>query len=126
MPVTYSVDRGVLAMVADESATAEDWTGAIDEALRSPGFRPGMALVADARRMARIPSTREVFIRVEFVTRLSKQGLISRWALVMTEGVQFGMGRMAEAYAERSPSPFRVFTNVDEAMAWVQAGRAGG
>jgi hypothetical protein len=112
----------VLTLVADESATAEDWTAAIHEATGSPEFHRGMAVLADARRMARIPSTRDVFVRVEFMAEFSKGGRISRWALVMAEGVQFGMGRMAEAYANAFPTPFRVFTSLDEARLWA-AGR---
>ena len=124
MAVSYTFDKGLLLLIAEEGATVTDWTAAVDEALASPLFEPGMALVADARQMARIPSTRDVVARVEFIEGLSKNGRVSRWALVMTDGVQYGIGRMAEAYADRSPSPFRVFTRLEDAKTWARGGQA--
>lgn len=122
MGVAYTFDQGLLLLTADESASAIDWTAAVEEAMGSPLFRPGMPLVADARRMARIPSTRDVLARVEFIGALSKDGRISRWALVMAEGAPYGMGRMAEAYTDGLPSPFRVFTHLDHALSWARGG----
>jgi hypothetical protein len=122
MGVSYTFAEGLLLVTADESATASDWTAAVEEALASPLFEPGMPVVADARRMARIPSTKDVLARVEFIAAFSKGGRISRWALVMVEGVQYGMGRMAEAYTEGRSSPFRVFTRLDDAKSWARGG----
>jgi hypothetical protein len=123
MPVTYLFEARLLILVSKGDALLEEWKAAVTEAFASDGFRPGMGVVHDTREMARIPGRSEVEQRVAIVAALSTRHRVPRWAIVSTPGVQYGMGRMGEAFAQ---SKFRVFTDLDEAKAWASGGDGSG
>jgi len=43
-----------------------------------------------------------------------------RWALLATEPVHYGMGRLFSSYAEGRGIELRVFTKLESAIAWLQ------
>jgi hypothetical protein len=51
-----------------------------------------------------------------------KDRINSRWALVVAKEYHFGLGRMYSVFAERYGLEARVFTNADEARAWLDNG----
>jgi hypothetical protein len=133
MPVSWRIAERYLLLESDEDATFEEWAAAVDAGLRDPGFRPGMGLVHDARRMGRVPSPDEANRRVEFLQRRMERMKISRWAVVVASSrpAQYGMAHMAEAFADVAGAPFRVFKDdFPDAIAWtngadVKGGSAG-
>jgi hypothetical protein len=89
---------------------------------KNPEFRPGMAIVWDLRRGSLKPFRGDsIQSMVEFVAkRLAVRGH-GKGALVVSQQVNYGIGRMFEAYADQVPAELRVFQDFDEAMGWVGA-----
>jgi hypothetical protein len=122
MPVSWSIRAGVVGLESDEAATFEEWKAAAEAAFADPAFRSGMSVLHDLRRFARVPSTQETQARVSFLVDRSLEHGIPRWAVVVSSPVQYGMSRMAEAFADRAPVRFRGFNDLDEALAWARDG----
>lgn len=59
----------------------------------------------------------------ENVMKLSKKQHRRKTAIVTPEDVDYGIGRIFDAFAKIKEAPFavRVFHNYDEAMAWLKA-----
>jgi hypothetical protein len=118
MAVSWCVDAVVL-LESDEHATFQEWTAAVAEALADPGFRPGMGVVHDLRRMTRVPTPAEARARVDFLVARSRALQVSRWAIVVAGAAHYGMGRLAEFHADKMPGQgFRVFRELEPALAW--------
>jgi hypothetical protein len=92
---------------------------------KNPEFRPGMAIVWDLRRGGLKLFTEEsIRATVEFVAqRLATRGH-GKGALVVSQQVDYGIGRMFEAYTDQVPAELRVFRDFDEAMGWAGASPA--
>jgi hypothetical protein len=83
-----------------------------------PGYSPELDALLDARE-----------IDVDFGTadlrgfashhRARAEGRSSRWGIVVSEDLTYGMGRMFEAFMSGSPREFRVFRSMEEAADWV-------
>jgi hypothetical protein len=50
-----------------------------------------------------------------------KERISSRWALVVAKEYHYGLGRMYSVFAERYGMDARVFTDVEEARAWLDS-----
>ena len=49
----------------------------------------------------------------------------SRWAIVVSHDVDFGLSRMFEVFADKISTDIRVFRDIDEAKQWLAKGPAG-
>jgi hypothetical protein len=89
---------------------------------KNPEFRPDMAIVWDLVRGGIEPFRGEsIRAAVEFVAkRLVVRGR-GKAALVVSQQVNYGIGRMFEALTEQLPLEFRVFWDFDETMGWAGA-----
>lgn len=70
------------------------------------------------------PDTLRAFVRRG--AELGKDRAGGRTALVATEDLQFGFGRMTENFfdLESAPFAFRVFRSREDALVWLMAGQA--
>jgi hypothetical protein len=120
MPVSWSICGAIVHVESDEAATFAEWTAAIDAAFADSAFEPGMSVVHDLRRMARVPSSDEARARADFLVERSCAHGVVRWAVVVSRPVQYGMARMAEAFSDGAPTTFRAFRALDEAQEWAR------
>ena len=120
MPVSWSIRECIVHLESDEAATFEEWTSAVDAALRDSGFKVGMSVVHDLRRMVRVPSAQEAQARSDFLAAKSRACGVVRWAAVVALGAQFGMARMAEVFSDRPSVTFRAFDSLEDAQRWAR------
>jgi hypothetical protein len=107
------------------TATFDEWTSAFNAAAAEPGWHEGMRALHDARRMARVPSPAEAQSRGLFLQRRAKAIGIQRWAVVVPENIaKRDAYWLASVFADRDGAWCRMFTDIDEAEAWVRADAA--
>jgi len=77
-------------------------------------------VLLDTSRAATIPTPDDI-LRVLDEIRSCGTGLPSiRWAMLATEPVHYGMGRLFGSYAEGRGIEVRVFTTLESANAWLR------
>jgi hypothetical protein len=82
----------------------------------------GLAELIDARDARTAVTPDQIRILVEQVRRRAKTGAIGPTALVTTDDVVFGMGRMYSILAESFDPRFQVFRDLESAERWLGAG----
>jgi hypothetical protein len=119
--VSWQIANGLVLLESDASESFEEWRAAIEEAVASRDYRPGMGLVHDLRRSTRIPPTGEVEARAYHAAGQMRAHAIRRWALVVTSDAAFGIVRLAEMLAEKAVD-IRAFRDPEDAEAWARGG----
>jgi hypothetical protein len=122
MPVTASVDPSdrFAVLTLRDPYTFEEWTVGVLAALDTPVYRLKRTLLVDRRGTAP-PTTAFVESMAHLLATLRPQLAGERVAIVVSDEVSFGMGRMTELRTElRNPdSTRRTFRGYDEAVAWL-------
>jgi hypothetical protein len=116
MPVSWRISNGLVVLESDEPVTFAEWQAAIDGALASKDYRPGMGVLHDQRRLKHAPSVEEGKARVSFVAGRG----IRRWAVLAAGDATYGMGRMGEALSAATSVEIRAFRDPAEAEAWAR------
>lgn len=109
-----------MRLLSDEESSLREWCDAIDAAVESPWFRPGMPVVHDARRMRRVPDAIEAQERINVLAMHAGASGFRRWATVVDGTAILGVGRMGETLASDVGVSLRVFTDAGEAEAWAR------
>lgn len=123
MSVSWRISEGLVVLESDEQSAMAEWQSAVTLALISDQFRPGMALLHDARKVERVPDPAEARMRVWFLTTQTRRHGVARWATVVSGPARYGIGRLAEAIVDRDRSAeFRIFLDMAEAEAWLREG----
>ena len=124
MSVSWRIENGLVWLESAGPWDAMAWMGAVDASLAHPNFRPGMGLVHDRRglRLPEGPATREVGMALGFVRSRAARIGKARWAIVVADPANFGVGRMAQMMAEGTGLTIGVFRDLAEAEAWVRQG----
>jgi hypothetical protein len=114
----------ILTFIGD---SADEPAEAITAAVSDPRFTAGTSMVADVRLSAD-EALPEVFRRWAcWLAALRTKGLSSQVAVVVAEKYQYGLARMATVHLDREGMDLTIFTDLDEAIHWVDtAHQAGG
>jgi len=121
---TIQVEPGRrLAMITWAPGVPEfnPWMTTMERLLSNPQFKPEFAVISDWRGATGSPD--QAFVDAFLVFCLSirrARRLTGRWATVIAAATtdQSSLGRTAELQASASGSDTRVFTSLDEALAW--------
>ena len=125
MPATWEF-RGSVLVVTLAGKCKEEATTAINEAMADPAFKPGTSLLLDVRR-ATDPTPDELRRRAKSLGSRPAKGLSSRCAIgVGPKAHQFGLGRMAAIYSDSYGMQVEIFTDLDEAICWLESTAAAG
>lgn len=122
MPLTYAIDpaRQLVTFRLYHWPTLTESQEALDRLSADPLLRRGLRVLVDERLVPTVPDAEYVRRSIDNLThrwRPALQG--ARWAAVTTNPVTYGMGKMAEALAQRRGVEFRVFTDEVEALGWL-------
>jgi len=117
MPVSWRIADGLVRLESSETATFDEWRGAVDAALADPAFRPGMGVVHDWRKQQAALSTEEVRKRASYAEHLAELG-VTRWAILVARNADYGMGRVGQAITDGVQ--LRAFRDQVEAEAWAR------
>jgi hypothetical protein len=118
MPISYEFDGDVVHFSAAGELSNPVVREALEAATRDPAFRPGMSiLMHDLGSDYRISSEQayEAARDLSEMTRLYSPHI----AVVVSEDIKYGLGRMISAYCERHGIDFRVFRNLENARQWL-------
>src|SRR5258708_16253562 len=103
MPVSWRISEEIVWLESAEPVTFEEWKAAIDGALASKGYRPGMGILHDQRQLKRGPSIEEGRARVSFV---ASRG-IRKWAVLADSPDRYRMGLVGHALSHATTHPTR-------------------
>jgi hypothetical protein len=102
------------------------WMATMERLLSHPEFKPEFAVVSDWRAATGSPDQAFVDSFLVFCQSIRRaRRLTGRWATVIAASTtdQSGPGRIAELQASESGSETRIFTSVDDAVAWASGQR---
>ncbi len=121
MPISYTIDsdQGVVYALVEGTFTLEEMLSTIGKVVQDPKFRKGFAVLSDHRSIVSPATTNQV----QSLVRHARQFEIlagTKWAIVTTNDLSFGMMRMFSALAETIPMRIEVFRDYDEALAWLK------
>lgn len=121
MPIDYMIDAeaGMVTVTARGPVSQADDLGCFRALLADRDFTPGLKLLLDYRERESVASTDEARELVDEMGRLGKQFGDSRFALVVSSDLAYGMGRMVSSLAERSFPPVAVFRDLEAARSWL-------
>lgn len=124
MPGQYEIDEGRCVAILTISGMPLSWgafVSLVDAMIHDPAFRPGMPVLEDLRTLAQAPGSDCMRAMAGLFLARPEQLTGTRWAMVVRVDQQalYGVGRMAEAFADGTPVTFAVFKDWDAAQAWV-------
>jgi len=133
MPVRWEFRSSLLVVVSTGVYPNEAVAEAVRQAAADPRFEPGMSVLFDGRGSEVVVSSADVDWRVRFFASVPSMGFSARVALLVREGFlsAFGMGRLVslatsstgwEEEPESKAPVLRVFSDEDEAVAWLKGG----
>jgi hypothetical protein len=123
--MTYDIDRDrgvVFIRFGERQPSLVEWRSVMDDILKNPAFRTGLAFVSDRRFVEGVPSTAMVRLMSGYAEEHRDEFGACRFAVVTPaeKPVQYGMTRMMQTTLEIANSPLnlRLFTDMDEAIRW--------
>jgi hypothetical protein len=114
---THSTVRAIVS----GNVTIEEILEAINGSIDDPDFRWGYDILSDHTRVETAITTEQAGTTAEYLASLSLYFAGSRWAVVTSKDVSYGMMRMLSVFLERVPMDLRVFRSFDEAENWLAA-----
>ncbi len=121
MPIEYRIDQehSLVRFEVSDPLEPAQIAGTVQRLLADPELRPGLRILSDHTNLDTPATTKMVKTLPAFLEQLGNNLGRFRCALVVSTTVSYGMGRMAEAYAEDGLAEVRVFRSLDEAEAWL-------
>lgn len=125
MPIGFTIDagRGRVLIEASGPLTFASLAAVQANVQAHPDYRPHFDLLSDFRHA----STNDLSAdQVRSLIGSSSRAQGARRAIVVSPGVDYGMGRMFQGLAEANHQQAEIFTDLDEALAWLDASAAPG
>lgn len=111
--------RSNIAYVTDRRSGYSGCKELIQQLVSSEKFRPGMCILHDRREARGAPTKRDIQESLRVIQQHREQLEGCRWALVVGDPLEYGMGRMASAMADDSVVEMQVFYDWHEAHQWL-------
>ena len=119
MPVDYELEGNTAIMTATGKVSYKEINGAFENLTRDPDFKAGLSILLIDKQSDYNPGTLDMVNAAEHMDVLMKS-FSPRIALVVTEGLKYGFGRMLEMYSNIKKIELRVFTELDQAKSWLK------
>jgi hypothetical protein len=120
-PVSTKIDAkaGVVVNTVSGKLTAAAFTATLRALIDNHEFQPGMGIVWDLRKGTVVGLKADEIKGVVYyvANRVEARGR-GRLAIVVSQDVDYGIGRMFAAYAEQIGIERRVFRDLEEAIHW--------
>jgi hypothetical protein len=122
MSLSYRIDEeaGILYWEAVGTDTAEEWDETGSQAVGHLNSTPHLNALIDHRQ--HVPTLPTDYVR-KVISSISPppHGSQPKWALVVQEGVTYGIGRLAASHLEHKGIVAQVFTDYDLAETWLKS-----
>jgi hypothetical protein len=122
MPFTYTIEPTVGLVrfhPGEQLPSLKELEMVLDQLASDPAFRPGFGVLVERRHFDVEPDVTYVRGGISAIADRLGSFKQTRWASITTHLASYGMGRMAEAYAENRGVLYRIFTDEAEAMDWL-------
>jgi hypothetical protein len=125
MSFAYRIDvqRRLVVLRPDTVPSLRDWENVLDRVASDPLFAAGFGVLSDRVHLKTEPDADYVRGSIAAIEQRSGTFRRTRWAILTSHLPTYGMGRMAEAYAENRDIELRVFTVESEALDWLAVPR---
>jgi hypothetical protein len=126
MPITYRIDaeRGRIRTTGIGNVTLDDVLAHFDALECDPRCPPHLDVLLDLTAQETLPKPEQLRSAAERVGAVTEPAF-GLCAIVTSSESMFGLLRMFEVYSEPHFEQVRVFRDVAEAEAWLDAERAG-
>ena len=122
MPIRWRFDTagGFALMSVSDPYTIDEWRTAMTAILEAPVSRSHVAILVD-RRDTQPLSTQSVEEMTRFLAEYQAELAGGRAAILVSDEVNFGMGRMTQLRSrlEIPNTTIRTFRSYDDAIAWL-------
>ena len=124
MSITYRIDKfsGIIYAIVEKTITTHEIIHTLDSVLADPDFKPAFQLLSDHRNIEKPITTEQVKIWVDYVKEHRIFFQFSKWAMVVSTPVSYGMMRMLSMLLESSLIEIQVFNDIKEAELWISRG----
>ncbi len=122
MPISYSIDKnlGVVFTTATGRLTEEELLEDKRRLTSDPEFSPELVELSDIRAVTDLAITPEGVARMVMQDADDADKLSTyKLAIVVSEEVAFGLGRMYESMTHENMPNVRIFRDMDEARGWL-------
>jgi len=122
VPITHAIDAEdeMARLEVTGPLRLEEIEQTVEALLADPAFRPGLRILSDHSRLQESASTELVMQVLPLLKRLAERLGTFKCALIVSGDASYGMGRMAEIYAQPTAASVRPFRSMDEAEAWLR------
>jgi len=125
MPIRYSInkDAGMIVSVHIGEIADEEFLATYGALRQEPEFSQQFSMLIDlrsARSAVRTPAALKALAELAKQT-YDEEGKSTRTAIVASEDVSFGLGRMYQTLCSELPADVGVFRHLDEAIKWLEA-----
>jgi hypothetical protein len=121
MAFSHDIDpaRRLVTIRADRLPSLRDLEDVLHRVQSDPRFQPGFGVLSDRRHFDAESDAPYVRAAIDALARRHDTFHPTRFAIVTSHLATYGMGRMAEVYAENRNVLFRVFMDELSALAWL-------
>ena len=125
MPVKHHIDRqaGLSILVVEGELVFEELRSFV-QAVYEDDFFPAGSLFDMRTATSSDVSTPQIRSLVALIEQRRRNPGPTRWAIVASRDVDFGLSRMFKTYADKISTDIRVFRDIDEAKLWLAEGPA--
>ena len=120
MPIRYAIQDQTLIISATGHYDITDIARAVDAAITSPQFKPGIRLLLDWRASREAPRTSELPARWASLAAI-KSLFAPQVAFVASNPADLERGRMFANFVRPHGFVVEVFTDTDEAQGWLDS-----
>lgn len=122
MAISYRLDpeKSIVWVFFSGDVTASEFESAMQRLCTDPSIPNGIGMIVDQSELDKAPSVSVVGVAPPLLMRIARDKEIVRCATVAPRDAIFGVNRMLEVYAERTPVTLRAFRGVDLALAWIR------
>lgn len=127
LTVEYRIVPGepVVWIEVSGDISAREIESAVHALCADPAIPLGVALIVDQSGLVKPPSASVVSVAPGLLLRLAGDKGVTRCATIAPADATFGVNRMIEVHAERTPVEVRTFKTREEAGAWIRERGAG-
>ena len=124
MPVRHEIDvvAGLVLVDLSGAVTSAEIFAYFSALAVDPAVRPGLAVLADCRRVTSGPSFSELYVVANVSGQLPPDLRPTRAAVLVNKGWLFGLARQFAALVEHVGVHVMPFLDEDEAHRWLEAG----
>lgn len=121
--ITFDEQQQIGILRAFDVSGPEEWQPTVEAVLNHPQITRGVPVLFDFLKVNYVPTSQSSREIVDGYIRMHNE-LASPMAIVIDNDGKYGVARMIETVSGLRGARLRVFTDRDEAIAWLVASRA--